>query len=186
MFVVALSSSRLDLWLTWTLYPLILRVNRELAVFCSLMINNGFLRQEVSRCVCWRRWSPYQGPQVSKVWPFAFNTLELHPSLGSFQWRERLKPGDVAGQKKGSGLRFPAFLWLCVPVSGWELCLHVWSCVNLRVGCGCTSPFRSAKTHWFAYIFSLPALASEMWGPLPDISNPGHEVWLELIRLLSM
>lgn len=41
---------------------------QKVSVFCSLIIQNWFLRQEkVSWCVCWQRWSPYQGSLMFQV-----------------------------------------------------------------------------------------------------------------------
>lgn len=60
-------NSQLGLWLTWMPYSLILSVNRKSLYFVVWSFKTDFLQEKVSWCVCWQRWSPYQGSLMFQV-----------------------------------------------------------------------------------------------------------------------
>ena len=176
-------NSQLGLWLTWTPYSLILSVNRKSLYFAVWSFITDFLgKRRLVGVFADRGGVPTKVLRCSKFQSFAFNFPEICPLLGSPQWREHLHLGDIAGQKEGSGLRFPSFLWSSDLVCAWvgEVCLCVSVCER-AYACGSISPFLSSKTHWCTQSFSFTCSSVISVWTIADMLNPGYWVWLELI-----
>ena len=92
---------------------------QKVAVFCSLIIHNWFLRQErflgFFWCVYWQKWYQCQGSQIFKFRASAFNILEICLLLGSSQWTDWLNLGDAMLCYAKS---LQSCLTLCDPIDG--------------------------------------------------------------------